>query len=63
MAKSDATVPDRMRQDAARNEAARTEILRTDARRSLGDNLEQADALIKAAYELSDGFAVARAAR
>ncbi|MCL2419870.1 MAG: hypothetical protein FWD04_11300 [Conexibacteraceae bacterium] len=50
-----------VRADAARNEAARVEILRNDARRSLGENLEQADALIKAAYELAGGFAAARA--
>lgn len=45
--------------DAAANEAARVEILRADARRSLGENLEQADALIKAAFELAEGFAAA----
>lgn len=46
--------------DAAMNEAARAEMLRSDARRSLGENLEQADALIKAAFELSEGFSAAR---
>jgi len=30
-----------------------------DAHRSLGENLEQADALIKAAYELAEGRAAA----
>jgi len=48
-----------VRADAARHEAARVEILRSDARRSLGENLEQADALIKVAYELAGGFAAA----
>jgi len=33
--------------------------LRADARRSLGENLEQADALIKAAFELAEGFTAA----
>jgi hypothetical protein len=47
---------DRRKQDAAHNEAARVEMLRMDACRSLGENLEQADALIKAAYELAEGL-------
>lgn len=47
---------DDRQQDAARNEAARVEMLRTDAKRSLGDNLEQADALIRAAFELAEGL-------
>jgi hypothetical protein len=48
------------RRDAAINEAARAEMLRIDASRSLGENLEQADALIKAAFELAEGFSAAR---
>jgi hypothetical protein len=48
------------RHDAQVNEAARAETLRTDAGRSLGENLEQADALIKAAFALAAGFAAAR---
>jgi hypothetical protein len=51
---------DRRQQDAAHNEAARVETLRTDARRSLGENLEQADALIKAAFELAEGLSSAQ---
>ncbi len=43
--------------DARVNEAARREILRRDGQRSLGENLERADALIKAAYELRGAFA------
>jgi len=43
--------------DAAANSAARAEMLRIDGAQSLGENLEQADALIKAAYELAGGFA------
>jgi hypothetical protein len=39
------------------NESARREVLRSDGRRPLGDNLEQADALIKAAFEIRDAFA------
>lgn len=39
--------------DAAANEAARNEMRRHDGERSLGENLEQADALIRAAFELA----------
>ena len=49
----------RRRQDAEINEAARDEMLRLDGARSLGENLEQADALIRAAFELAHGFAAA----
>ena len=45
--------------DAERNERARLELLRADGARSLGENLEQADALIKAAFELSRGLSSA----
>ena len=48
---------DRVEQDARLNEAARRQRLRADGVRSLGDNLEQADALVKAAFELSRAFA------
>ena len=48
---------ERRDRDAAANAAARAEMHRIDGARSLGENLEQADALIKAAYELADGFA------
>jgi hypothetical protein len=51
---------DRQQQDAARNEAARVEMLRIDANRSLGENLEQADALIKTAFELAEGLSSAQ---
>ena len=47
--------------DARRNEAARLETLRRDGQRELGENLEQAAALIKAAFELRDSFSDARA--
>lgn len=47
---------DDRQQDTARNEAARVEMLRIDAKRSLGDNLEQADALIRVAFELAEGM-------
>ena len=43
--------------DAEINEAARREILRRDGRRDLGENLEQAAALIRASFELRDSFA------
>ena len=49
----------RRRQDAEINHAARDEMLRLDGARSLGENLEQADALIRAAFELAHGFAAA----
>ena len=49
----------RRRQDAEINQAARDEMLRRDGARSLGENLEQADALIRAAFELAHGFAAA----
>lgn len=42
--------------DAAANEAARNDTLRCDGARSLGENLEQADALIRAAFELAAGM-------
>jgi hypothetical protein len=41
------------------NAAARAEMLRLDGARTLGENLEQADALIRAAFELANGFAAA----
>jgi hypothetical protein len=48
---------DRVERDARLNDAARRARLRADGGRSLGDNLEQADALVKAAFELSRAFA------
>lgn len=42
--------------DSAENAAARAETLRQDGARSLGENLEQADALIRAAFELANGL-------
>ena len=47
--------------DARRNEAARLETLRRDGQRELGENLEQAATLIRAAFELRDSFSEARA--
>jgi hypothetical protein len=46
--------------DAAHNERARREMLRIDGARPLGENLEQADALIKAAFQLARGHAERR---
>jgi hypothetical protein len=46
--------------DAAINTAARKERLRRDGARSLGENLEQADALIRAAFELAAGMPQSR---
>jgi hypothetical protein len=46
--------------DADADKAARVEMLLVDAAHSLGENLEQADALISAAFELADGFAAAQ---
>ena len=45
--------------DAQINAAARSEVVRVDGARSLGENLEQADALIRAAFELAGGFSAA----
>lgn len=45
--------------DARINEAARRETLRRDGQRELGENLEQAAALISVAFELRDSFSVA----
>jgi hypothetical protein len=45
--------------DIRHNEAARREMMRIDGARSLGENLEQANALIKAAFELARAFAQA----
>jgi hypothetical protein len=50
---------ERRRRDADLNTAARAEMLRLDGERSLGENLEQADALIRAAFELANGFSAA----
>lgn len=46
--------------DGACNEAARRETLRRDGKRPLGENLEQAAALIAAAFELRDSFSSPR---
>jgi len=50
-------IEDRVEHDARVNELARRQRLRADGARSLGDNLEQADALVKATFELSRAFA------
>ena len=50
----------RAARDAEINEAARREILRRDGKRELGENLEQAAALIRVSFELRDSFADAR---
>ena len=46
--------------DARVNEAARSETLRRDGQRGLGENLEQAAALISVAFELRDSFSATR---
>lgn len=56
MTTPDVSTADRRRVDAAANAAARNETLRLDGARSLGENLEQADALIRTAFELAGGF-------
>jgi len=51
------TAAERHRRDSEIHAAARAETLRADGARSLGENLEQADALIRVAFELARGFA------
>ena len=51
---------ERIARDSRIHEAARLETLRRDGARDLGENLEQAAALIKAAFELRDSFSGAR---
>jgi hypothetical protein len=46
----------RAAREAQINDAARAGVLRADGARTLGENLEQADALIRAAFELARGF-------
>jgi hypothetical protein len=46
----------KIERDAQVNEAARREVLRRDGARSLGENLEQAVALITVAFELRESF-------
>lgn len=50
------TAERRAHEDAA-DAAARAETLRRDGARTLGENLEQADALIRLAFELAGGLA------
>ena len=59
MTSSDLRATKRRAADNSANAAARVETLRLDGERSLGENLQQADALIRAAFELADGFASA----
>jgi hypothetical protein len=61
MTRPDVTAAERLRIDAETNSAARAEMLRLDGARSLGENLEQADALIRAAFELARGFSAKNA--
>jgi hypothetical protein len=42
--------------DIRRNEAARREMMRIDGQRSLGENIEQVDKLIKTLQELARGM-------
>jgi len=57
MPTDDLIAAQRRRRDYEINAAARAETLRIDGARSLGENLEQADALIRVAFELARGFA------
>jgi hypothetical protein len=45
--------------DARENQRAREAMMRADGARTPGENLEQANALIKAAFELKGAFAAA----
>jgi hypothetical protein len=51
--------PEEIEADIRHNEAARREMFRIDGSRPLGENLEQANALIKASFELARAFAKA----
>jgi hypothetical protein len=57
---SESAADQRRRRDTEVHASARAEVLRLDGARSLGENLEQADALIRAAFELANGFSAAR---
>jgi hypothetical protein len=46
----------RRAREAQIDAAARAEMLRADGARTLGENLEQANTLIRAAFELAAGF-------
>ena len=52
---------ERRAQENAADAAARAETLRRDGSRTLGENLEQADRLIRVAFELAGGLAPRRA--
>jgi hypothetical protein len=51
---------ERARRDAEVNAAARAEMMRADGARTLGENLEQADALIRLAFELAGATSAER---
>lgn len=51
---------EQIERDSRMNEAARREVLRRDGERSLGENLEQADSLISAAFKLRDALSQSR---
>ena len=57
MTSSDLTTTERRARENTADAAARAETLRRDAARSLGENLEQAQTLIRAAFELAGGLA------
>lgn len=48
--------PEEIELDAKRNLLARQQMMRKDGARSLGENLEQVDALIKDLGKLARGF-------
>jgi hypothetical protein len=61
MTSSELQATERRAQEDAADEAARAETLRRDGARPLGENLEQADRLIRLAFELAGGLASRRA--
>jgi hypothetical protein len=60
MTSSKLHVADRRAREDVADAAARAEVLRKDGTRTLGENLEQADALIRVAFELASGLATPR---
>lgn len=56
MTRSELTDAERRANENAAGAAARAETLRRDGARTLGENLEQANALIRLAFELAGGL-------
>lgn len=55
-----ARTQEEIERDRREHDAARREMMREDGRRPLGENIEQADRLIKQAQELARAFAESR---